>query len=151
MARMHTRKKGSSRSRKPVGAEKPKWVDYKKDEVEKLVVKLRGEENTGAKIGLILRDQYGIPSVKDITGKTITQILKDNKAYGELPEDLTNLLKRAVQVQNHMDKNKKDVHTKRGLQCIESKIRRLGKYYKAKGVLNADWKYTKEKAKTMVQ
>ncbi|MCK4968402.1 MAG: 30S ribosomal protein S15 [Candidatus Aenigmarchaeota archaeon] len=150
MARMHTRKKGSSRSRKPENAGKPKWIDYKGDEIENLVLKLRGEEHSGAKIGLILRDQYGIPSVKDMTGKTITQILKNNKQAGELPEDLMNLLKRSVNVTDHMDKNKKDVHTKRGLQCIESKIRRLAKYYKGRNMLPSDWKYTKETAKTLV-
>jgi len=151
MARMHTRKKGSSRSRKPETTGKPKWVDYKKDEIETLVVKLKKEENSAARTGLILRDQYGIPSVKEITGKTITAILKENKAASELPEDLTNLLRRALTVHEHMDQNKKDMHTKRGLQCLESKIRRLVKYYKKKKVLPAEWKYTREMAKTKVQ
>ena len=47
-------------------------------EVESLVLKLAKSEKKSAQIGLMLRDTYGIPSVKAITGKRINQILKDN-------------------------------------------------------------------------
>ena len=71
MARLHTRKRGKSRSKKPVTSTALKWVDYSKDEVTGFVENLAKEGKAEAEIGLILRDQYGIPSVKLLTGKTI--------------------------------------------------------------------------------
>ncbi len=128
-----------------------KWVEYSKEEVEKLVIKLRKEGHQAAMIGLILRDQYGIPSVKKITGKTITKILEENGLGSEIPEDLYNLIRRAVKVVNHLEKHKKDKHSARGLQILESRIRRLAEYYKAQGKLPKDWKYTRESAKLIVK
>ena len=99
MAKMHSRKRGQSGSKRPLEAKGvPNWVDYKKEEVVKLVLKLRGQEYSSAKIGLVLRDQYGIPSVKDIVGKTITEILKESNQYPQVPEDMRNLLVRVVKI-----------------------------------------------------
>lgn len=151
MARIHARKKGKAGSKKPSTRTTPKWVRYKKDEVEKLILKLVNEGNSSAKIGLILRDQFGIPFVKTITGKNISQIMKENKVYPQYPEDLFNLLKQAVNLRNHLEKNKKDYTSKRGLELLESKIRRLGKYYVRSGVFPEDWRYDPEKAKLLVQ
>ncbi len=151
MARMYSRKRGVSGSSKPIVKEVPKWVEYKKDEIEKLVIKLRKQECSPAMIGTILRDQYGIPSVKQITGKKVIEILKENKMDSKLPEDMLNLVKKAVNVSEHMKTNKKDVHGMRGLLLSEAKIRRLAKYYKKKKVLPADWAYNRERAKLLVQ
>jgi len=151
MARMHARKKGRAGSKKPSTRTTPRWVRYKKDEVEKLILKLANEGNSSAKIGLILRDQFGIPSAKTITGKTVSQIMKENKIYPQYPEDLFNLLKQAVNLRDHLKKNKRDYTSKRGLELLESKIRRLGKYYVRKRVLPEDWSYDPEKAKLLVQ
>jgi small subunit ribosomal protein S15 len=129
----------------------PKWVKYKKKEVEDLVVKLAKEGNTSSKIGMILRDRYGIPDVKAITGKSITQIMKENKLYPEFPEDLMSLFRKAVRLREHLEKHKKDKHSLRGLQLLESKIRRLSKYYIRKGILPKNWKYSPEEVKLLVQ
>jgi len=118
MARIHARKRGKAGSKKPPIKIPPRWVAYRKEEVEKLVIKLAKEGNSSAQIGLKLRDQYGIPSVKSITGKTITQIMKENNLYPEIPEDLFNLLKQAVNLRNHLEKNKKDYTSKRGLELL---------------------------------
>jgi len=149
MARMYARKRGKSGSKKPL--KKANWVEYKKEEVERLVVKLAKEGMQSAKIGLVLRDQYGIPSVKDITGKSVTQIMAENNLAPKLPEDLFNLLKKAVNLRNHLEKNKKDYHSKRGLEQTESKIRRLIKYYIRTGKLEETWKYDPERAKLIVE
>ncbi|MDI6826004.1 MAG: 30S ribosomal protein S15 [Candidatus Aenigmarchaeota archaeon] len=151
MARMHARKKGKARSKRPSTKTIPKWVRYRKEEVEKIVIKLAKEGNSTSKIGLILRDQFGIPSVKLITSKTISQILKDEKIYPKYPEDIFNLLKKSVNLRDHLEKNKADYTSKRGLELLESKIRRLGKYYVKKRVLPPDWKYDPEKTKLLVQ
>jgi small subunit ribosomal protein S15 len=109
--------------------------------VEALVIKLAKEGHNPSKIGTILRDQYGIPLVKPIMGKTITQILKDAELAPSLPEDLENLLKKARRLHVHLEKNKKDKPNKRALQLIESKIYKLSRYYKREGILPPDWKY----------
>jgi len=151
MARIHARKKGKAGSKRPSTRTIPRWVRYKKNEVERLVVKLVKEGNSTSRIGLILRDQFGIPSVKLITGKTISEIMKENETYPKFPEDLFNLLKQAVNLRDHLQKNKRDYTSKRGLELLESKIRRLGKYYVRKGILPEDWQYSPEKAKLLIQ
>jgi len=151
MARMHSRKKGRAGSKRPSTKTIPKWVRYKKEEIEKIVIKLAKEGNSTSKVGSILRDQFGVPSVKLITGKTISQILKEEKIYPKYPEDILNLLKKSVNLRDHLEKNKSDSNSKRGLELLESKIRRLGKYYIRKKVLPPEWKYEPEKAKLLVQ
>jgi len=151
MARLHARKRGKAGSKRPSTRTIPRWVRYKKNEVERLVIKLAKEGNSTSRIGLILRDQFGIPSVKLVTGKTISDIMKENETYPKFPEDLFNLLKQAVNLRDHLEKNKRDYTSKRGLELLESKIRRLGKYYVRKGVLSEDWQYSPEKAKLLVQ
>ena len=148
---MHSKKRGKSGSKRPSIKTIPKWVRYKKAEIEEIVVKLAKEGNSTSKIGLMLRDQFGIPSVKLLTGKTISQIMKNEKIYPKLPEDLFNLLKQTVNLRNHMEKNKADYTSKRGLELLESKIRRLGKYYVRNKILPLDWKYDPEKVKLLVQ
>lgn len=150
IARRYARKKGKSKSKRPPIKIPPRWVRYKKEEVEKLVVKL-GRKKNSAMIGTILRDQFGIPDVKTITEKSITQILKENELYPSIPEDMLNLLRKAVNLRKHLEVNKPDKHSKRGLELLESKIRRLGKYYMRKGILPQDWRYDPEKAKLLVQ
>ena len=149
MARMHSRKKGKAGSKRPTAT--PKWVTYKNKEVERLVIKLRKDGLETSAIGRVLRDQYGIPSVRAITKKTITQILEENNLLLKIPEDLLNLLKKAVNLRDHMAKNKKDYTSKRGLELLESKIRRLIKYYVKNKKLPADFKYEPERAKLLVE
>ena len=143
MARMHSRDKGKSGSSRPATREKKEWVRYKSKEVELLILKLAKDGNKASRIGLILRDSYGIPSVKDIIGKGISQVLKEYDLLGELPEDLLNLIKRSVNLKKHFEENRQDMTAKRGPQLTDSKINRLIKYYKRTGVLSKDWKYDK--------
>ena len=149
MARMHSRKKGKAGSKKPTA--KAKWVEYKENEVERLVIKLRKEGLEIPRIGLVLRDQYGIPSVKQATNKTITKILEENNLLLKIPEDLLSLLRNAVNLRDHMTKNKKDYTSKHGLELLESKIRRLIKYYVKNKKLPSDFKYEPERAKLLVE
>lgn len=149
MARIYARKKGKSGSKKP--DRKATWVTYSPEEVEKLVIKFRKQGLQTAKIGLLLRDQFGIPSVKDVTGKSILKILDENDLKPKIPEDFFNLLKRAVNLRRHLERNKRDKHSKRGLELLESKIRRLAKYHIRKGNLPKGWKYDAERAKLIVE
>ena len=151
MARMYARKKGKASSTKPDDKSNPKWVNYKAKEIEKLVVKLAKEDHGTAMIGMILRDTYGIPSVKSATKKGISQILEENGIKREYPEQLFNLLKQVVNMHKHLKENKKDTQSIRNVTIVESKIRRLGKYYKKEKILPKDWKYNLENAKLIVQ
>jgi small subunit ribosomal protein S15 len=150
MGRMHARRKGKASSKKPLSTTAPSWMKLKKDEIEALITKLAKQDKQSSEIGLILRDSYGVPDVKILTGKNISQILKEKKLNPEIPEELQNLIKRAVMVRKHMSSNKKDMVSKRGLQLIESKIRRLEKYYKSRNVLPKTWKYNPERARLLV-
>ncbi|MBW6451115.1 MAG: 30S ribosomal protein S15 [DPANN group archaeon] len=151
MARMHSRKKGNAGSTKPVDKTVPIWVEYKADEVERLIIKLKKEDKDSALIGTILKDQYGIPSVKALTGNSISNIIEQNGLKRELPEDLRNLMVKAVNIKDHMENNKKDLRSKRGLNLVEAKIRRLGKYYTKTKVLAPKWVYNPKRAKIAIQ
>jgi len=131
--------------------EQPGWVPLTPTEIEVKVIELRKGGLTAAQIGTALRDQYGVPSVKLATGKNILLILKENSLHAKIPEDLMDLLRRAVSLSGHLEKNPKDLHNLRGLNLIEAKIRRLVKYYHSTGVLPEDWKYSLAKAKLLIE
>ena len=151
MARMHSRKRGKSGSTKPIRKTPPSWVKYKPEEVKKLVLKLAKEGKSTSEIGILLRDSYGIPSVKSITNKKITKILEDHNLSKKIPEDLHNLIEKVIDISKHLEKNKNDKISKRGLQLNESKIKRLAKYYKRKGKLPKDWNYSKKSVELLLR
>ena len=130
---------------------RPEWVTYSDEEIEEMILKFNKEGKSTSQIGIILRDQYGIPSVKDVTGERITEILRRNGQAGDYPEDLLNLIKRAVNIRDHLEENPKDLHTKRGLMITESQIRRLGRYYVREGVLPEGWRYDPQQAALLVK
>lgn len=147
---MHSRKKGKSGSTRPSRLEKPSWLTISAEEVEELVIKFAKKGNSKSMIGTILRDSYGIPLVKIVTGKKINQILEEAKIKEDLPEDLRNLAKKAIDLRKHVEANNKDLDSRKGLQRTESKIYRLIKYYKKKGVLPPDFKYIPEEIETLL-
>jgi small subunit ribosomal protein S15 len=151
MARMHSRKKGKSGSKRPSRIIKPEWCEHSAEDVEKMVVDLYKKGETQSKIGLILRDSYGIPLVKAITGKKIKQILDENKLTSALPEDMMNLARKALNIRKHLEENKKDLESRKGLNRVESKIYRLVKYYKRNGVLEPDFKYRPDRIKILIR
>jgi small subunit ribosomal protein S15 len=134
-------RRGKSRSRRPLSKRPPAWCKYSPEEVEAYVIKLTKEENPPSKIGVILRDQYGIPLVKPIVGKSITQIILDSGIEIPIPEDLNNLLHKALTLSRHLNRNRADVLNRRSLQLIAARIRRLAKYYRRTNSLPQDWKY----------
>jgi len=128
MARMHARRRGKSSSVRPARSEAPDWSNTDKAAIEKLIVDLRKEGTSSSMIGLVLRDRYGVPDVKLVTGKRIGDILKENKVSSEIPEDLRDLMVKALGLRKHLTENTKDLHNKRQLHLIEAKIRRLVRY-----------------------
>ncbi len=138
---MPKKSKGRSHETRPVTKRPPAWCRYTVEEVEALVIRLAKEGHLPSKIGTILRDQHGIPLTTPITGKSISQILKERELAPSLPEDLETLMRKATRLHVHLDKNKLDLTNKRALQIIEAKIYKLARYYKRRGVLPPEWKY----------
>lgn len=138
---MPKQEKGKAHSIRPVSRRPPSWCKYQPEEVEAFIIKLAKEGHTTSSIGTILRDQYAIPLVKPITGKSISDTLKAAGLAPTMPEDLANLMKKAQGLAVHMDKNKKDLHNKRNMQIIEARIHKLSRYYKREGVIDKKFKY----------
>ena len=126
---------------RPVSRRPPSWCKYQPEEVEAFIIKLAKEGHSMSGIGTILRDQYAIPLVKPITGKSISETLKAQNLAAAMPEDLNNLMIKAQSMSVHMEKNKKDLHNKRNMQITEARIHKLSRYYKREGVLPKNWKY----------
>lgn len=154
MARMHTRRRGSSSSDKPVADEPPEWSDVDAEEIEARVVELAEQGYEPSQIGLKLRDDgvkgTPVPNVKLATGKKVTEILEENDAAPELPEDLRNLMERAIGLRRHMEENSQDMQNKRALQNTESKIRRLVNYYRG-DELDEDFTYSYDVAVRLLE
>ena len=154
MARMHTRRRGSSGSDKPAADEPPEWSDVDADKIEDRVVELAEQGYDPSQIGMKLRDEgvtgTPIPDVKLATGKKLTAILEENDAKSDLPEDLENLMERAIRLREHIQENQQDYQNKRALQNTESKVRRLVSYYRG-NELEADFTYSYEVAKDLLE
>ncbi|GAA0453835.1 30S ribosomal protein S15 [Halococcus dombrowskii] len=150
---MHTRRRGSSDSDKPVADDPPEWSDVDADAVENRVVELAEQGHSPSEIGLKLRDEgvqgTPVPNVQLATDKKVTEILDEHDAASGLPEDFRNLLERAVRLREHMTANPNDAQNKRALQNTEAKVRRLADYYRG-DELDADFEYTYEHAEELL-
>ena len=138
---MHTHNHGKSHSIRPIELKKPDWIKMKPKEIEELIIKYTKEGMISSQIGIKLRDQHAIPLVKPILKKTISQVIKENDLTPEIPEDLNNIVLKAVNLQKHLKENKNDSRNVRSLELIEAKVHRLSTYYKKKGVIPKKWKY----------
>ena len=151
---MHTRRRGSSGSDHPAADEPPEWSDVDADAVEERVVELAEQGYDPAQIGLKLRDEgvqgTPVPDVKLATGKKVTAILEENDAAPEVPEDLRNLLEKAIRLYEHVDENGQDHQNRRALQNTESKIRRLVDYYRGDKI-DEDFRYSYDAAKNLLE
>jgi small subunit ribosomal protein S15 len=143
--------KGKSHSIRPIESGAPKWVKSSAEEVESIVMDVAKKGVPQSQIGILLRDQYGIPLTRQLTGKKLGKVLSEKGLAPELPEDLFNLIKHTGAIRRHLEEHPMDMNSKRGLQILESKINRLAKYYISAGKLPRDWKYSPEKASILVR
>ena len=141
MGRLHSHNYGKSHSTRPLNPKAPSLIKQDPKEIEYLIVKYAKEDLKASQIGVKLRDQYSIPLVKPIIKKSITDVLEENDLKTELPEDLNNIVKKAIGLQKHLKANKKDNRNVRSLELIEAKIHRLSVYYKKIGRIPNNWKY----------
>lgn len=58
----------------------------------------------------------------------------------EIPEDLYHLIKKAVSIRKHLERNREDNDSKFGLILVESRIHRLARCYKKTKKLPPVWK-----------
>jgi small subunit ribosomal protein S15 len=119
----------------------PSWITQTPKDVEELIVKYSKEGLTPSQIGIRLRDQHAIPLSKPITKKGVLKVLEENKLTPEMPEDLDNIVRKAVGLQKHLKANKGDHRNVRSLELIEAKVHRLSVYYKKIGKIPKNWKY----------
>ncbi len=150
---MHSRRRGSSGSDKPAADDPPEWSDVDEDDIEQRIVELAEAGHSPSEIGVKLRDEgvdgTPIPDVSLATGKKVTEILEENDTDPEIPEDLRNLLAKAVRLNNHMDEHGTDYQNKRALQNTESKIRRLVAYHRGDR-LDEDFSYSIDEAEELI-
>jgi len=150
MGRMYSSGKGISRRCLPFRKAPPSWVQISTGDLVEQIVKLAKKGSSPSQIGVTLRDSYGIPQVKGVTGSKILRILKARGLAPQVPEDLYHLIKKAIAVRKHLEKFRKDKDSKLRLICVESRIHRLARYYRNVKSLPATWRYNSKKADTLI-
>jgi len=142
MGRIHSHRKGKSHSRRPASKRPPTWVTFSPDEIIALIVKWAKEGQTPGQIGVRLRDEYGVPQVKTILGKSILEVFEESGVKSDTPHEVQELLQRARRLQEHLRTNPGDRKNVRSLELLEAKLHRLSKYHKREGRLPANWKFS---------
>lgn len=150
MGRMYGKGSGISSSALPYRRRPPTWLKIKPQDIEDHIAKLAKKGQTPSQIGVTLRDSLGVPQVKAVTNNKILRILKGLGLAPDVPEDLYYLVKKAVSIRKHLEKNRKDKDAKFRLILVESKVHRLARYYKSKKQLPANWKYQSNTASAIV-
>merc|ERR1712130_990668 len=123
-------------------------IDGRRDQGRHLQASKKGYKPS--LIGVHLRDTHGVGKSHYLTGSKILRVLKSLGAAPELPEDLYFMIKKAVGMRKHLERNRKDRDGKFRLILIESRIHRLSRYYRKKGVLPPNWKYESATASALV-
>ncbi|KAH1248978.1 40S ribosomal protein S13 [Glycine max] len=141
--------RGISSSALPYKRTPPSWLKISSQDVEENICKFAKKGLTPSQIGVILRDSHGIAQVNSVTGSKILRILKAHGLAPEIPEDLYHLIKKAVSIRKHLERNRKDKDSKFRLILVESRIHRLARYYKKTKKLPPVWKYESTTASTL--
>merc|ERR1711915_275850 len=150
MGRMHAPGKGLSSSALPYRRSVPTWLKLSSDDVKEQIYKLAKKGLRPSQIGVILRDSHGVAQVRFVTGNQILRILKAKGLAPDLPEDLYHLIKKAVAMRKHLERNRKDTDSKFRLILVESRIHRLARYYKSRQQLAPSFKYDSTSAQTLI-
>ncbi|MDD5192800.1 MAG: 30S ribosomal protein S15 [Candidatus Nanoarchaeia archaeon] len=116
------------KAKKTEKIEKPVWLKYTEEEVKEIILKLADKGLTSEKIGLTLRDQYGIPKTK-IYNIKIGRVLKEKNKFTE--PSLINLQKRADRIEGHYKNNKQDKKADISLIRAKAKLKKVKDYLEA--------------------
>lgn len=136
---MYTDGKGISGSITPYVREVPAWIEHNIEDLEQKIIAYAKKGLTLSEIGTILRDEYCIGNMKFFSGRKLLMILRKNNMAPATPEDLDALVKKALNIRKHLEKNKKDKDSKYRLILVESRLSRLARYYKTKGMIPPAW------------
>ncbi|KAM9230833.1 small ribosomal subunit protein uS15-like [Dugong dugon] len=147
---MHAPVKGLSQQALPYCRSVPTWLKLMSNDVKERIYKLAKKGLTPSQIVVILRDSQSIAQVRFVTGNKILRILKVKGPAPDLPEDLYHLIMKAVAVQKHFERNRKDKDAKFRLILTESRIHQLAQYHKTKRVFYHNWKYEAATASALV-
>ncbi|XP_041067736.1 40S ribosomal protein S13-like [Carcharodon carcharias] len=150
MGCMHASGKGLSQSALPYRRSVPTWLKLTSNDVKEQIYKLAKKRLTPSQIGVILRDSQSVAQVHFVTGNKMLRILKSRGLAPDFLEDLYHLIKTAVAVRKHLERNRKDKDAKFLLILIGNRIHRLAHYYKPKRVLSPNWKYESSTASALV-
>ena len=150
MGRLYGPGKGKASTALPYRRTPPSWLKTTSREVVQTITKLARKGVPPSLIGLQLRDSMGVAQVKSVTGRKIIRLLKHNGLAPEIPEDMYCLIKRAVGMRKHLERNRRDTGAKFRLILVESRIHRLARYYKKTKTLPPTWKYEAATAASMV-
>lgn len=104
---------------------KPVWLKLSEEELKKIIATL-AEKYQAAQIGLILRDQYGVPTTK-VYGKKISAYLKEinkNEFF-----EVKNIEVKVEKLKEHIKNNVTDKKAKHKFQKANSKLNALRKYF----------------------
>lgn len=103
---------------------KPLWLKMSEEDLKKVIVEL-ADKHQPAQIGIILRDQYGVPSTK-VYGKKLNAYLKELGI--EANPDLTNAETKFEKIKEHFKNNVTDRKSKHRMQKAQSRLNILRKY-----------------------
>ncbi|MDP2926307.1 MAG: hypothetical protein Q8N99_08065 [Nanoarchaeota archaeon] len=105
--------------------EKPLWLKYSDEEVKSIIFKLANKGMTAEKIGLTLRDQYGIPKVS-LYGFKIKNVLNEKGNFIEPTNK--NLKEKLDIIMKHYHKNKGDKKAERAIIITKAKFKKSNEY-----------------------
>jgi small subunit ribosomal protein S15 len=151
MAKMHTGGHGKSKSRKPKLEGSANADNSAMQDAKTLILGYAKQNMHPAMMGQVLKEKNNVPYIRQMFGKRLVEMLEQEGFKRELPVDMLDLIKKAVNMREHIAANHNDAHNRLRLIRIESKIWRLTKYYKRRKTLPADWKYEPEKAALLVK
>jgi small subunit ribosomal protein S15 len=151
VSRIHSGRKGRAGSHRPFPPTRPEWVTLSAEEIATQAVQLAKGGRSAAQVGLALRDGLGVPSSRAVTGKRLTTVLAEAGVKPEVPDDLQALLKRVVHLQRHLTAHPTDLANRRGLTLMESRIRRLARYYRQRRRIPEGWRYSAAGAALQVE
>ncbi|EJW03395.1 hypothetical protein EDEG_02252 [Edhazardia aedis USNM 41457] len=141
MARLYTSKRGKSGSLKPytLHTNEP-VVRLSKQEIVDFIVQNAKKGMPPAKIGTLLRDLHAVGNIRNIFGKRLVDVMKANGVAPSIPIDLSDLVKNSINIRNHIKNFPKDKSARHHLFLNDSKMYRLGRYYKREQQIPDNWK-----------
>jgi len=91
---------------------KASWVTTKPEDVKAKIIELAKQNMPPEKIGLVLRDQHGIPKAK-LLGIKVSTVLREAKLWQN--SEKINNEKKIDTLKKHMEKHKHDYSAKRSM------------------------------------